>query len=288
MKRLAIILALSFAVLARQPLSAAGSPSAVWFHSGLVVGSANRETPVQEVVWGELDLNNTHKHPVTVTVTVRRWTGALVLEEACTVPGHAKRTVRIEDSAINLANVDTAAPIPDELRATVLVAPAPLGLEVAMRNLQLNGNILRTSVVNPHREEMQLRTTAASMTLMHKMTHYTLSNLTDSPAVVSITPTRAADLKRDPWGRLADLINSGGAIPGTEEDMRLEEPPPATFTLPPYATISVPVTVVYTHHCSITKPRGVIVGRYGRADGSDNSFNVDSSITFGSTVPEKK
>jgi hypothetical protein len=56
------------------------------------------------------------------------------------------------------------------------------------------------------------------------------------------------------------------------------------ITVPAYGTVSLPVTYRTLPYVIFTKPKRVLVRDYRLIEGSINTFNVESGITFDSTV----
>jgi hypothetical protein len=93
--------------------------------------------------------------------------------------------------------------------------------------------------------------------------------------------------------------------------------PPTQMTVPPYGNLSVPnpdyaappepaatadswqarlarfdsilsLNRTACKHYLVLRPKTVIVQAFEKAEGTLSTFNVDSSVSFGATVPEKK
>jgi hypothetical protein len=268
MKLIVLVLAFAAAALAQQP------PATLWYHGSLAVGSVNKGVEVNER-WGELDLINTGAHTRSLTVSVRRWSGQLILEQDYTLAGGEKRTVRIDDPNMNVAvaNGFNAPSSPDSLRCGVLVEPLTPEISIGLRSMDLRGDKLKITDIS-HETEGE----------GGPCCRYTPNTL-----LAMRTTLNARTLG---WEGRIELSN----LDGEEHRVVLCESTTYTrctgisthITVPAYGVALIPTDEKTLPYMIFNKPERVLVNSYIRVEGTTSTFDVQSGISFGTTVPEKK
>jgi hypothetical protein len=243
-------------------LGAAPLERSVWFHGLVHIGTLNKDIDPQEF-WAELDIHNTNRAAVDLTVTARRHTGLLISAVTYTVGAGEKQTIRVDDPSSNVLTADDVQG-QKQLRATLLVEPADAGVVIASRQLNLHGNELETTILDEGRPGKALNSRTVYRVEAGSHRTYTLSNIGNATATV--LHCEGTDIDAG--------CNTSATIP---------------TLVTPYATVhGVFPEQPYARYVFFTKPKEVIVQGYDYGTGTFNTFNVKSGITFGATVPEKK
>jgi hypothetical protein len=267
MKTVALIMSFTAALAAQQPPSLL-PPATRWYHGSLTVGSINKEVEVNER-WGELDITNTGTHTRTVTMTVRRYSGRLITQADHTLAPGEKRSIRIEDPEMNVIAADGLAP-PDVLHCAVLVEPLSPDITIAIRQMDLHGDKLRTTDIGRSSEGGSC-CRERSITRLYLRTDYLRND-------EKVKRLQLANLEGKPRRVIMCESVASQSCSGAS----------TAITIPAYSTSFIPISETTLPYILFVKPESVIVGHYYPAQGTTSTFNVESGITFRTPVEKKK
>jgi hypothetical protein len=264
MKSIALLILFSTAALAQDSdIWKLNLPErAIWFHGLVGIGALNRNIDTQEA-WAELDITNKGRQPRSLTVTARRYTGLLISATEYTIAPGEKRTIRVDDPDSNVLTADEVWG-QYQILANLLIEPVPPEVTIVIRQLNLHGDKLLTALLETDNSGRPLRA-QTFFELPVGDTTYTVTNIGGETAHVLSCKSRSLDHGCDT--------------------------PTVDFaTVLPYGA----VTGTVTHPDNIYKymrflaPKEAIICMYRGVTGTTKTFNANSSITFGNTVPEKK
>jgi hypothetical protein len=254
MKYIALIL-----ILASQALA-----DPVWLHAAMAVGFINKDVDPVEL-WGELDLQNSADRQETVTISARRYDGALVSAQTYHIAAGEKLSVKVEDPAFNMDMiVEHGKLLPDDLQCVVAIEPAPPTLSISARQLRLHGDKLLTLrlAVRVEQPKTQIYFQVGPEERL-PTTRINLSNINGKPKTVLMCQS---------------IVLAIGCFN-----------PPERITVPPFGNISMPFPnggYGYSY-LLVLKPKDLFVKHYRLQDGITSTFEVDSGVTFGSPVEKK-
>jgi hypothetical protein len=164
---------------------------------------------------------------------------------------------------------------------------------VALKQYNLRGNRLRTIVLDPKVEHPN--ETRRAMVLRKDYHGYVITNLAGAAALVEVCPSATNRCEQPPE---QFSVPAYGSLNVPNPDYVAPPAKPAD----PYASLRtrypdlppMPDLSGILHGAGggkrylVLKPRDVIVQMFQKAEGTLSTFNVESGITFGSPVPEKK
>jgi hypothetical protein len=244
-------------MMAVSPLAAAQQS---WFHAGLVVGTVNREVEGNNSeFWVELDVTNVDKSTVTVSWEAYRFDGTQIRTETYKLAAGEKRVLKVDDPETELLSANpTAEALHERLDCMVLLRPSGQVTATVRQNI-LHGDKLNTTELGA------MVTTDSGPKLVGvdllRYNRITVTNLNSKAK--------------------SALICRGELVMGCITKSTL-------IRVPAFGTVRVPPPDGLGTRLIVNGGPGLAPVFYREETGSTSTFEVNSGVTFGKTLPDSK